>query len=252
LKGTLGYRNASGRSAEQPEEMVSDEKGTKFAPMYPTSKVRLSRYQVLGTAVLKGFADDKESYVDWIVEQLEKKGSPVDLFGHDWGCMFALRVASLRPDLIRTVAGGNGPISKRHEWHRLAKTWQTAGEGEKFMSELSPKSFSGILQSLGLREDAAASSALRVDDLAKDSILKLYRSAVHVGDEWQSGLESVRCPALLFWGNEDNECPVRFAYEMAQRIPACRVVELECGHWVPLEKPDKLAAFFKEHWKSGV
>ncbi len=183
-----------------------------------------------GTAVPKLFSADKESYVEWIINQLEKKGAPVDLVGHDWGCMFALRVASIRPDMIRTVAGGNGPISKQYEWHRLAKIWQTPEEGEKFMSELSTESLSGILQSLGVKEAAAKGSALRVDNLMKNCILKLYRSAVCVGEEWQMALANVRSPALIFWGRNDSECPARFAYRMAECMPTARVVELDCGH----------------------
>jgi len=48
-----------------------------------------------------GFAATKEAYVDWLVAELEKIGEPVDLVGHDWGGAFTLRVASIRPDLLR-------------------------------------------------------------------------------------------------------------------------------------------------------
>src|SRR5687768_14742801 len=52
-----------------------------------------------------GFGSTKEEYADWLIERLERIGEPVDLVGHDWGCILTLRVASLRPDLVRTWAG---------------------------------------------------------------------------------------------------------------------------------------------------
>jgi pimeloyl-ACP methyl ester carboxylesterase len=201
-----------------------------------------------GCDVPQGFGADKEGYVNWIIERLERLGSPVDLVGHDWGGMLALRVASLRPDLIRTVASGNGPVSKDYDWHPLAKIWQTPGEGEAFMRELTAEKLAGVLQQLGVPAGPASESAARVDDRMKDCILKLYRSAVHVGEEWQPGLSQVRSPALIFWGKEDAECPVGFAHQMARDLQESRVVELDCKHWVPLQEPAKLAALLEEHW----
>ncbi len=55
-------------------------------------------------------------------------------------------------------------------------------------------------------------------------------------------------PAAIFWGRKDKECPVRFAYELETRLPDSRVVEFDCVHWVPLEKPAELAGLLQEHW----
>jgi pimeloyl-ACP methyl ester carboxylesterase len=204
-----------------------------------------------GAAIPAGFRADKESYVDWIIACLEQMSSPVDLVGHDWGCMFALRAASLRPDLVRTVAGGNGPISRNYEWHRLAKIWQTPEEGEKFMSETDEPSWSKMLQSLGIDAATANETASRVDGCMKDCILKLYRSAVHVGHEWEASLAAIKMPAMIFWGKQDAECPVNFAHEMAGHMTSSKVVELDCGHWVPHEKPQELLAALQQHWAAA-
>lgn len=203
-----------------------------------------------GAPLPQGFIASKERYVDWIIGELATFGAPVDLVGHDWGCMFALRVASLRPDLVRTVVVGNGPISKNYEWHQLAKTWQTPGDGEQFMRQLDAHSLAEMLQSLGVPADAARATSERVDDRMKSCILKLYRSADHVGDEWESGISNIQCPATIFWGKSDTECPIRFAYEMAEHLPNARVVEFECGHWVPLQLPIDLSTLLQEHLDS--
>lgn len=55
-----------------------------------------------GAPLPTGFECSKEEYVTWLIERLEEVGGPVDLVGHDWGCILAARVASLRPDLVRT------------------------------------------------------------------------------------------------------------------------------------------------------
>ena len=53
-----------------------------------------------------GFGATKEEYVDWVIGEIEKVGEPVDLVGHDWGSIIVLRVTSVRPDLVRTLACG--------------------------------------------------------------------------------------------------------------------------------------------------
>ncbi|MEU4857805.1 alpha/beta fold hydrolase [Streptomyces antibioticus] len=93
-----------------------------------------------GAPLPTGFECSKEEYVTWLIERLEEVGGPVDLVGHDWGCILAARVASLRPDLVRTWAGGNGPVSDQYVWHPLAQIWQDPVEGDRYMDELEPMS----------------------------------------------------------------------------------------------------------------
>ena len=62
-----------------------------------------------GSDTPPGWTATKEAYVDWLIAEIEKLGEPVDLVGHDWGSLLVQRVVSLRPDLIRTWACGNGP-----------------------------------------------------------------------------------------------------------------------------------------------
>ena len=107
------------------------------------------------TAVPAGSSASKEAYVDWIIRNLEAMGEPGDLVGHDWGCLLTARVASLRPDLVRTWAAGSGPVSAGYEWHPLAKIWQTPGEGEQWMRELNSEKFSQQLQKLGVSAEIA-------------------------------------------------------------------------------------------------
>ncbi|MBD0674006.1 alpha/beta fold hydrolase [Streptomyces sp. CBMA156] len=196
-----------------------------------------------------GFRSTKEEYVDWLVGRLERVGEPVDLVGHDWGCILTARVASLRPDLVRTWAGGNGPVDAGYRWHRLARIWQHPVEGDRFMSGLEPGAFAhDVAAGFEVPAGPAREMAGRVDAPMKESILGLYRSAVTVGAQWEPGLARVTAPCLVFWGVRDPACPVGSGEKLAASLRAPGIVRLDCNHWTPLQRPAEVAAAVEAHW----
>ncbi|MFH8561462.1 alpha/beta fold hydrolase [Streptomyces sp. NPDC017988] len=199
----------------------------------------------------QGFTSTKEEYVDWLIDRLERVGEPVDLVGHDWGCILTARVASLRPDLVRTWAGGNGPVNAGYVWHPLAQIWQHPVEGDRFMSELEPDSFaSDVAAGFDVPVDLAREMVSRVDEPMKDSVLGLYRSAVTMGEEWEPELARVTAPCLVFWGIRDPACQIEFGEKLAVSLRAPEVVRLDCNHWPLLQEPAAVAAAIETHWKS--
>jgi pimeloyl-ACP methyl ester carboxylesterase len=77
-----------------------------------------------------GFPATKEAYVDWLIEQLERlaeRSGTVDLVGHDWGSLLVQRVASVRPDLLSSLAAGGAAVDVDYPWHEIAQVWQTRG-----------------------------------------------------------------------------------------------------------------------------
>lgn len=198
-----------------------------------------------------GFGSTKEEYVDLLVERLERIGEPVDLVGHDWGCILTARVASLRPDLVRTWAGGNGPVSAEYVWHPAAQVWQDQVEGDRFMEELKVQSFAADLAAgFDVPEELAEEMAGRVDGPMRDSILRLYRSAVTMGAEWEPDLAQVSAPSLVFWGASDPACPIEFGRRLGAALRATKVAELDCNHWTVLQKPAEVAALLEAHWSA--
>src|SRR5436853_3550746 len=141
--------------------------------------------------------------VEWLIGEIEGVGAPVDLVGHDWGSLLVQRVVSLRPDLVRTWACGDGPIDVDYVWHDLAQQWQAAGVGEQLMAMFTPEAMVEALVAAGVPRAYAEESTQHVDEAMKDCILRLYRSAVNVGREWQGGVENVRRPALVLWSRDD-------------------------------------------------
>lgn len=197
-----------------------------------------------------GFPCTKEAYVDWIVEQLEGLGGDVDLVGHDWGSLLVQRVASVRPDLLSSVACGGAAVDVDYPWHPLAQVWQTPGEGEKYMEEeLTPEFGIEHLVENGVpREDAERN--IWLTDYGKDSILKIYRSAVEIGAEWQPDLERLELPAMVIWGRTDPYVPLEFGERLAERMKG-ELVVLECGHWWPFERPEETAEALLRHWSAA-
>jgi pimeloyl-ACP methyl ester carboxylesterase len=190
----------------------------------------------------------KERYVDWIVAELEAIGEPVDLVGHDWGCLLAQRVVSTRPDLIRTWACGGGPVDESYVWHDTAQAWQTPELGEQIMAMMTPELLATALAP-EIGEAAAAAMAAAVDDAMKQCILDLYRSAITVGDEWQGGVDQLgaRVPAAIIWGRDDVYAPPIMGERLAARVGGSLHL-LDCGHFWPVVQPAAAAAVLSELW----
>jgi pimeloyl-ACP methyl ester carboxylesterase len=87
-----------------------------------------------------------------------------------------------------------------------------------------------------------------VDGPMKDSILKLYRSALMVGAEWEPALANVSASALVFWGALDPACQVEFGEKLGLAVRASQVRRLHCNHWTVLRKPAEVAAALEAHW----
>lgn len=219
-------------------------------------RVHLTREDVValalpgfGTPTPDGFTATKEAYVAWIIEQVEAQGEPVDLVGHDWGCMFTARVASLRPDLVRTWVGGCGPLVPDFEWAEWPTAWQTPIVGERWMADLDQRWLSGQLEANGVPAGVARASVDRIDATMKRAILGLYRSAVEVGAEWEPGLRGVSAPSLIFWGANDRD--VQHADRLAAAVGAGPVAKFDAGHWPQLQHPEEVARLVSEHWSSA-
>lgn len=218
-------------------------------------RAHLSRRDVIAVSlpgfdapVPPGFAPTKEAYVDWLVAEIARLGTPADLVGHDWGSILVQRVVSVRPDLVRTWACGDGPIDAEYVWHDLAQQWQTPGGGEAVMEAMTEEALAEGLPAAGIPPEIAREVARHVDATMKACILGLYRSAVRVGAEWQAGVEQVTRPALVLWSRDDPYVAPRFAERLAARVRGELVFLDGCGHWWPYERPAEAAGALERFW----
>jgi len=225
--------------------------------LWDKTRERLSRRDVLapdlpgfGAPTPPGFRPVKEAYVDWLIDEIARVGEPVDLVGHDWGALLVQRVVSLRPDLIRTWACGDGPVDREYVWHDLAQQWQTPDVGEAVMAGMTTDALADGLPGAGVPADDARAIASRVDERMKVCILALYRSAVSVGEEWEDGVAAITRPALILWSRDDPYVAARFAERLAARVRGQLVFLEGCGHWWPLERPVEAAAALERFWNA--
>jgi pimeloyl-ACP methyl ester carboxylesterase len=202
----------------------------------------------------EGFGSTKEEYVDWLVEELEARqgGDPIDLVGHDWGGGFALRLVSIRPELVRsyvTDAAGLGDVA--FEWHEFAQLWQTPGAGEEFWDQQLAADIeerSAVFELSGVPHEEALRLGAGVDRTMADSILSLYRSAVDVGKEWGPEFADVPARGLVLVPSDDPFLKIDSARAAAGRAGAS-VTELQgVGHWWMLQDPEKGAQVLREFW----
>ncbi|HVE91733.1 MAG TPA: alpha/beta hydrolase [Actinomycetota bacterium] len=207
-----------------------------------------------GAALPPGFSATKEDYLDWLAREVEQLGEPADLVGHDWGAILVQRLVALRPELVRSWVAGAGTVSPSGKWHDMAKMWQTPGEGEAAMeawASMTPEQIAELLAAVGVPEEHALASARMIDPVMGDAILKLYRSAVNLFQEWSSGLESSTVPGMLVTGAGDPFIKADLAGKEAERLGVRLVVVEEGGHWFPLERPGEYADTLEDFWSTA-
>ena len=218
-------------------------------------RARLARRDVVSVALPgfdaplpAGFVPTKEAYVDWLIGEIARLEVPVDLVGHDWGAILVQRVVSMRPDLVRTWACGDGPVDAEYVWHDIAQQWQTPEIGEAVMEAVTEQALAEVLSADGVPPGAAKDVARHVDETMKRCILGLYRSAMNVGAEWQAGVERIARPALVLWSRNDHYVPSRYGERLAARVRGELVMFDGCGHWWPQERPAEAAAALERFW----
>ncbi|HTX08731.1 MAG TPA: alpha/beta hydrolase [Solirubrobacteraceae bacterium] len=201
-----------------------------------------------------GFTATKETYVEWLIDQLvplARRAGPVDLVGHDWGSLMVQRIASVRPDLLRSVAVGGAAVDTQYPWHSIAQVWQTPGEGERYMQQdLTPEVSVPYLIENGMPREYAERNSWLVPG-NKDCILALYRSAIEIGKEWQPGVEQIELPSMVIWGRHDPYVEIKWGERLAGRMGA-ELVVLDCGHWWPFEQPRQTAEALQKLWRSAA
>lgn len=204
-----------------------------------------------GCPVPSGFDCTKEAYVDWYMAELEAAAAahgPVDLVGHDWGAIITIRVASLRPDLVRTWTVANALPHPDYKWHTMARRWQTPVIGELVMALAPAAALKKSLMDQGIPADLAAEEASHWNGAMKGAILKLYRSARTAGTDWYTDLKNLPERGLIFWGVDDPYVPVEIAEKFASEMGTTLNKQEQTGHWSIVERAPELATALKAHW----
>ena len=187
-------------------------------------------------------------YADAVAAVTAREGiGPVDVVGHSFGGLVALRLAVRRPGVVRSLvlaaAAGITSGTRAAErvlaflgWvqpgRRISPHWRAVARsddlkravfGHWFAADpaaLTEEAVEAVLRDVGLNTDTdSAWRAMTRDDPRPD-------------------LHRIQAPSLVLWGATDNQLPLEDAYEYARRLRAPVRVIADCGHLLIVERPD--------------
>jgi len=210
-----------------------------------------------GAPLPPGFGASVSEYRTWLIDELSKFETPVDLLGHDFGGGHVMGVAMSRPDLIRSWASDIiGTLEPDYVWHEVAQIWQTPGAGEAHLEEL----FGGTVDERAERMNVfgitgpagRAVAAAQGPEMAR-AILALYRSAAQPepSEAGRHLAAAAARPGLAIIPTEDHAVGSFAArHRGAERAGARAEVFAGLGHWWMLEDPRHSASVLDRFWTS--
>jgi pimeloyl-ACP methyl ester carboxylesterase len=200
------------------------------------------------------FVPDKDSYVDWLLDELAAIDGPIDLVGHDWGAGLTYRIASAHGDRLRSWAADVGNIvHPDYVWHDFARIWQTPGEGEAFFAsqnEQTPAERAPVYEMMGIPAADALEMATAGDATMGECILGLYRSAVPNPHAHWGPWSLTSVPGMVIHPTDDPFGNEQLASEVAVAFGARFELLPGVGHFWPYQAPEAAAALLTGFWSS--
>lgn len=207
-----------------------------------------------------------------MIDLLDHEGrGPVHLFGNSLGGAVSVRVAALRPDLVRSLtlispALPSGPVSRTG---MLLPVMAVPGLGEAAVARSSEVPVEARVRSVAdlcfAQPDAIPAHRMReaiIDAQARDSLpyqadallqslRGLMRSYLAGGRTW-SLAKSVTAPTLAIYGRDDQLVDPRGAFKVTREFPDASVIVLpRTGHVAQIEQPALVAELWR-NWVSGA
>lgn len=175
--------------------------------------------------------------------------------GHSFGGLVALRLAQLRPELVRGLllvspAGIASSTRTSQTLVLVAAAARPARLAAVFRHRLAHRAW----YRRAVFRPWFVSDAVALSPRATHGLLGAQRAHVDtrtagramVADDPRADLAGVACPVLLLWGARDAQLPLEDAFEYARRLRAQLRLVADCGHLVIVERPgavvDALAA----------
>ena len=156
----------------------------------------------------------------WLIDRIEALEPPIDLAGHSLGALVSVRVAAMRPELVRRLVLIAPPGLRPRSWP-IAYGWP-------------------LISSLARCRPAFL--ARLTSDALRAGPINLVRGGLHVsGTDIGDELSSVTAPTLLVWGARDRVVPTSDAPHWLDRLPNGRLLVIPSASHVPMyEAPHEL------------
>ena len=221
------------------------------------SKIVLLSPPGFGAPTPKGWGATVVEYRDWLLNELDKIDTPIDLVGHDWGAGHVFGALATRPNFVRTWATDcGGLIHPDYQWHDAAQGWQAPDIGEKMvagMVAMSAEQFADYFSSLGMTREIAAQVKNDLNDEFARCILGLYRDAAQPAMAKLGKLFAAANPpnGLVIIADKDNYAgSAEQVHQVAAGVNAKVTNIPDAGHWWMIERPELAASILIDHWKS--
>jgi pimeloyl-ACP methyl ester carboxylesterase len=156
---------------------------------------------------------------------------PVTLVGHSYGAVVALRYSIARPDRVAKLVLVEAPLPPS----RLEELDSFLGKPVDAMAEALPAVLRDALGRKG-RQARRFVDSLRFL-VTESSLLDDLRGARDLEDD---AIAAVSCPVLCVYGTHSSCLPV--GRRIARLAPRAELVEVEGGHFLPIEAPASVGA----------
>ncbi len=153
------------------------------------------------------------------------------LVGHSYGAVVALRFAIARPDRVAKLVLVEAPLPPS----RLEELDSFLGQPAEAMAEALPDVLRDALGRKG-RQARRFVDSLRFLT-TETTLLQDLRGARDVDD---ASIEALACPVLCVYGSHSSCLPV--GRRIAGLAPRARLVEIDGGHFLPVEAPATVGA----------
>lgn len=175
----------------------------------------------------------------------------VVLVGHSLGGIVAMALALAAPErvdgLCLVSTNAKAPTPAQHDGWRDWIARADAGTSPRALQE-------GILEPLLGAEVAATrpdlvERTLRMGDETGAALLRAQLEMQLTRVDLLSRLSSLQMPTLVVSGLDDVICPPRFHTEIVEEVDGARLVSLDAGHLLPLERPREFGDLVRS-WRS--
>ncbi len=166
--------------------------------------------------------------------------------GHSMGGTHAIRLAAAHPDRVERLViidAGPEPMQEGSERARRLslgrpERFANADEALAYLRRTSP-GYSDEVYANRMRWLFHDDEGALVWRSSHDALASIISTAGH-GELWDS-LRAVRCPTLLVHGTRSNVLSADVAQRMIKTLVDGRLLELDAGHNVALDRPKELA-----------
>lgn len=171
--------------------------------------------------------------------------APIDLVGHSWGGLVALRFALDHPDRVRRLAVVEAPLPPAHSAQLAVMLGGVADEGDdaltpaRLIAALPPSLQAAVAG--GRRQAERLLQSLQFLAL-ESSLLADLRAEPDFAD---AALATLRCPVLCAYGDHSACLPA--GDRLARLLPTARLLVLPGGHYLHLDARAALTAALEEH-----